>query len=393
MATSTEYPDLNTVYPSETAPPPAPSEYPTLDEVYGSSAPNIPSQPPQGVMGAVGAALQAQPGMMADALTNPVTQAKALPALATVGGSILGPGGATIGNIGGNLLADAALSSYGRSDHIPSTSSQIAQGVLAGASDAIPVLIKVPESLKSAGINATTLEHMAPNGQPPGDWAQALEKQLQGNGVLAKTANDTWKLMSSEASDVGKNITGLMNQIKQSSPEALQVNAQTALQPLANKVQEFGDPMYSAEGEAVKPYQEALNWLTNKAQQQGGKLTLDNIDASLQKTGNLMNGGQANVETFGPVYGKLADVRDTIVQNVAQQSGNPDLGTDLLKNNADYSTYMRLLPSIEKSGFREAVRAGISAYQKYGGPLITKVAAGVGIYDELKKSVGKVLGE
>lgn len=361
-------------------------------EDYGGSS-SMPTQPPQSVMGAVGAALQAQPGMMADAMTNPVTQAHALPVLAGAAGSVLGPGGATAGNVGGNLLSDAALASYGRSDQIPSVAGQVSQGVLAGASDVIPAIIKVPDSLKSAGINPTTLDHMAPGGQPPGDWALAVEKQLKNNGVLANTANETWKLMNAEKDKVGAAIGDIMNKIGQASPEALQVDAQTALAPLSNEAKQLGGSIFSAGKTAATPYEEANNALMQQAQSQGGKLNLDNIQTALDQAGKLMNGGQKAVEEFGPVYGKLANVRDNIVQGIADQSGNPDLATDLLKNNADYSTYMRLLPTIEKSGYREAVKAGVSAFQKHGGPLVTKVAATMGAYDELKKAISKVTGE
>lgn len=384
--------DPATAYASPTALPPVNTVPADPAEAYGGIV--APPIPPQGILGAVSEALKAQPQMTKDFLSNPVTQAKALPLLA--GGAAQAVGiPASVGVGGGNLLADAALASYGKSDQMPSIGTQALDTGAAGLGDLVgpaKSFFTAPESLKNAGINATTLEHMAPGGQAPGDWTKAVESQLKDNGVLGNTANSTWKLMNTKANKVGANITGIMNQIGQASPEALQVDAQSALQPLANKLQTFGKNMYSEAQSVAKPFQEALQSLSQTAQQQGGKLTLDNIDQALKQTGEMMNGGQEAIEKYGPVYGKIADVRDQIVQGVATQSGNPGLASDLLKNNADYSTYMRLMPSVEKSAYKEAVKEGVSAYQKHIGPLGEKMAVAGGAYAVARTALDKLMG-
>lgn len=76
-------------------------------------------------------------------LTDPVTQAKALPYLAGTGLSVLGvPGGMTAGTVGGRQVSNAALRSYGMPEEVPSTGDQIKEGVLSAAGDltAIPAI-------------------------------------------------------------------------------------------------------------------------------------------------------------------------------------------------------------------------------------------------------------
>lgn len=76
-------------------------------------------------------------------MSDPITQAQVLPSIAGAAGAVSGiPMGASLGTGGGNLLADAALKSYGRFDLIPSTKSQvIGTGVAAlGDLTAIPAM-------------------------------------------------------------------------------------------------------------------------------------------------------------------------------------------------------------------------------------------------------------
>jgi hypothetical protein len=88
-----------------------------------------------------------QPGTVSrDFATNPVTQAKALPALAGAGVSLAGavPMGLTIGTVGGRKLSNLALKAYGKQDEIPSGMSQAVEAILAAGGDltAIPYFNK-----------------------------------------------------------------------------------------------------------------------------------------------------------------------------------------------------------------------------------------------------------
>lgn len=258
----------------------------------------------------------------------------------------------------------------------------------------ITSLWEVPESLKSAGVTGSTLEHMSPGGQNPGDYVNAVEKQLSAKGVLATTAKETWDKMAPAAKKVGEAVTEAMNNIKQAAgPEALLVDANTALDPIANEALKRGTGLFAKTENLANPFYDAYDGLQKIAREQGGKLTLDNINAALHETGQMMNeGGEAVKTTFAKLYGKLADVRDVIVNTVANQAENPELKQALLKNNADYSTYTRILPSVEKAAYKEAIKEGVSAYQKHIGPLGEKLAIAGGSYAVVRGILDKVLG-
>lgn len=107
-----------------------------------------------------------QPGSNTRELaTNPITQAKALPGLLGSAGAVTGiPMGASLGTGVGNLIADAALKSYGRSDQIPSTRSQVLGTGTAAIGDltAIPAINRkifgsqVGAAERTAGVPSAT---------------------------------------------------------------------------------------------------------------------------------------------------------------------------------------------------------------------------------------------
>lgn len=268
-------------------------------------------------------------------------------------------------------------------------------GVQGGAAavKGIGSLFETPESLKSAGITAKTLENMAPGGQNPSNYAEAVEKQLGSKGILAKTAKDTWTNLNGKITESGTAIQNAMSSIQEANPNALLVDAKNALEPIADEALKRSAGLFSATANSANPFFQAYDGLMKTATQQAGKLSLDNVTSALQETGKMMDeGGEETQATFGKLYGKLADVRDGIVNTVAQQANNPELSQTLLKNNADYSTYMRILPAIEKAGYREAIKEGVSAYQKYGGPLVAKGLAVYGLGRGIQEGIDKFLG-
>jgi len=284
------------------------------------------------------------------------------------------------------------LALYGAAG-IAKTGASIAAAGASAAKNGIASIFEAPESLKSAGITARTLENMAPGNQNPADYTAAVEKQLQGNGALGNTAKETWDKMNTLKDAAGLGVQSAFSAIKNSaSPSALMADAQSALQPLVDEWTKRASGLVP-DMSAAKPFEEYANALGKIAQSQGGKLTLDNIDQALKEVGTKLDESSQDMEpVFSKLYGKLADARDSIVNTIANQAGDPALKTNLLKNNADYSTYMRLLPSIEKNAYKEAIKEGVSAYQKYGGPIITKVAAASEVAHLLHEAINKVLG-
>lgn len=111
-----------------------------------------------------------------DLMSDPITQAKALPYLAGAAGMIGLGGGATANMAVAHLLSDAALKSYGREDQIPSVGSQaldvglaalgdMANAGLAGraigkAEKAAGVVTRTPLKLPTSGNVGAALDEM-----------------------------------------------------------------------------------------------------------------------------------------------------------------------------------------------------------------------------------------
>lgn len=94
---------------------------------------------------AVSEALMRPGSFSRDLMTDPKTQAKAVPAMTGTAGALSGiPMGTTFGTVAGRQLSNAALRAYGMPEEIPSTSSQVLEGVLSVAGDltAIPAINK-----------------------------------------------------------------------------------------------------------------------------------------------------------------------------------------------------------------------------------------------------------
>lgn len=112
-------------------------------------------------------------------MTDPITQAKALPYLAGTAGGFSGiPMGATAGQVGGRLISDAALKAYGHPEDIPSVGRQVAEGGIAALGDitAFPAFNK-----RIFGGQVGAAEKAA--GVPPPEEIPSLPKPAAGQPV------------------------------------------------------------------------------------------------------------------------------------------------------------------------------------------------------------------
>lgn len=124
--------------------------------------------------------------------TDPITQAKALPALAgTIGGMSPIPGGATLGTMGGRLLSDAALASYGRKEEIPSIAQHVAEGALSAAGD----VMAIPYMKKSIYGKQIGKAEQAAKVPPPQD-IKSLPRPVGVQGI-SNTIDDTIGMVKS----------------------------------------------------------------------------------------------------------------------------------------------------------------------------------------------------
>ena len=90
----------------------------------------------------------------------------------------------------------------------------------------------VPDLL-DAGIRPQTLKAMTPQGMTPSDYAPILQKELNSQGIIGKTSNDTLKNLLTDTEQAGSDVGAARDAIAQEKwPSAVTVNAQSALQPI-----------------------------------------------------------------------------------------------------------------------------------------------------------------
>lgn len=214
----------------------------TPEQVIAQAQNLIPQQKGPDWKGVVGGAVKEafmRPGTMTrDLMTNPVTQAKALPPLmGMVGGMSPIPGGSTMGTVGGRQLSNLALKTYGKPEEIPSRNSQIGEaGVsLVGDLIAFPGIKKayfgkkIGDAERAAGV-VTRAPTKAVTPGSVGQTLNDLEAQIDAGAIntpqLAKDAKavisqiyknpkiyEQTEEISTQAQRVSSKVSNLINKI------------------------------------------------------------------------------------------------------------------------------------------------------------------------------------
>lgn len=151
-----------------------------------------------------------------DVMSDPVTQAKALPVLAGTAAAGAGiPMGATIGAVGGRQLSNLALKTYGKSEEIPSGAEQALEAVLSVGGDltAIPAInrarfgAKIGEAERAAGVITRPPDRL-PTAGNVGEYLNTLESQLDTGAIntpqVARDAYAGTKYINKNPNLVGK---------------------------------------------------------------------------------------------------------------------------------------------------------------------------------------------
>lgn len=391
------------------APPPAPvveapkaeTKYPWED--FGGTS--HPAQPPSqsfgGMVGQVAQDVFMKPAKAAEDLaTNPVTMAKALPYVMSAAATEI-PGGNTGGMVAGRQISNEALRLLGHSEDIPSGGEQLAEAggaVIADAAGPIMRFFKPPPSLIEAGVTARTIKNMVPPGANPAKYGEALEKELRGVGALSDDAKKTWDAMNGMKEKAGQAVGDSLQKIattatKLGGENPLALDAEATLKPILDGWAERAGGSLQGTRRLAKPFEEAYQNLMQTASQQGGKITMDNIHSLMDEVGPLVHKGpEATQQAYSELYGALADTRDQMVQSVAKQANDPKLAQNLLNANAAYSKFMRLMPDVTNAAAKHALKEGVSAFQKMGGPHILRYAAGISGFEGIKKLYESLLG-
>lgn len=265
----------------------------------------------------------------------------------------------------------------------------------------------------SVGVTPGTIEDMTRYGQNPGRVGIDLGTKLADEGMGGMGPTPAFDVAVKNSKQYGRDVENALNQIKKANrslgeyPELadpLKVESNPILKPILDEANRLRDSGYPAD-RFTSRYQRAMyNSLSNKAEKGGGFLRLDDINDEMRKLGNMLQTtSEENAKIVKKLYGRMADVRDKMVDEIAEASGDANLGTALKQANAGYSRYMRILPDIKSASAKEGTGKSslfsghpIDAAVKTVQPVLSNVTfkAGKGarrLFEESPVSAKKIL--
>lgn len=197
-------------------------------------------------------------------------------------------------------------------------------------------------------------------GQDVGDRIQAANEKLNSYGKQVDSAIGAIK-------DYNKS-TGEYENVD----DAIHVQATPILKNILDTANELRDSARSGIRQTSRFWRETYNSLAKKAEGNNGRLNLDDVRSEMQEVGKDMNAGPntPRFATAKDIYGHLAEVRDQMVNQIAEQSGNPKLASNLLDANKGYSFYSRITKGLEEAG------AGGEVPEKMGRHLVRSTMRG-----------------
>lgn len=247
------------------------------------------------------------------------------------------------------------------------------------------------EANKSASIMPRTIENMTRAGKSQADKAAEVGKMLLDDGVLQSSAKETEKAALSKLKESGENVGKALADISKASKKVTGqaidneiehgAAAHEVMKPLNDVIQGFAEAVTGARKNLAKPFEDVKSWLVKKAEDQSGKLTLENVKYVMDEIGPMTKKGSEETQlAMSELYGKLAQMRDGIVEKIASDSGNPSLGKNLLTANAKYSTYLHIMPDLGRNAVKEALGRGpglaepVKYITKKAAPIVAKLA-------------------
>lgn len=236
----------------------------------------------------------------------------------------------------------------------------------------------------AAGITPKTILRMA-GGQNPAAVGTRLGTSLVNEGAIGTTPASTFDNAQRVMNAYGSDVQSALDAIR-SSGQPTTFEAKDALQSLLDEAQSLRNSTFQPNRQMARPYEEAYSRLSGLADQNGGQISLDDLRNVLQETGQAMDAaaaGSTKQAAYSRLYGHLADMRDQMVQNIADNAGNPALRDALLKANEGYSRYSRIFPDIQRNAAKESV-SGVSIVEPVKGalrsvqPFLSRLAVRVG---------------
>lgn len=191
----------------------------------------------------------------------------------------------------------------------------------------------------------------------PAETAENLGLSLEKEGVLGNTPKATYDNVVSKLKEYGKAVGDAYNNIVSRGVKA-EAPFEEATRPLVDEFVNLGDQAYPTNFQTSR-IRNAYDKLLRLAKGNNGNLTLDHIDEVLDDTGKAMNvaqEGSDKYKIFSKIYATLADVRDSMVNKVADAAGDPTVTQNLKNANAGYSKFMRILPDASKKAAKYGLK-------------------------------------
>lgn len=177
-------------------------------------------------------------------------------------------------------------------------------------------------------------------GQDIGDRIQSANEKVAEWGPAVDKAYDAikeWNKSTGEYKDVN---------------DALHVDATPILKNILDTANDLSESARSGISRTSRFWRETYNSLASKAEANDGRLSLDDIRSELQDVGKDLKGNRESprVMTNNDIYAHLAKVREEMVNEIADKSGNAELASNFKKANANYSFWEKIKNDLHSSG-------------------------------------------
>lgn len=245
----------------------------------------------------------------------------------------------------------------------------------------------------ATGISPDTIERLG-KGANPVKTGVALANSLEKEGATGLSKMETWDNVKRIHDEAGKATRNARDAIKAESDkyagveDPTVVSATPILETLLNTTKQLKESARSGVKQLGRFWNETYNSLSQKASNNGGVLTLEDIHSEMQDVGKDMKGnpGTARYNAAKDIYHHLIDVQEQMVSEIADNAKNPDLKNNLLGANKQYTKYSKILSDVTNQGERGAtggdsmlsgqrpLRATIRASQ----PLLGKILLSLG---------------
>ena len=247
---------------------------------------------------------------------------------------------------------------------------------------------------ESLGIRGGTVEDMTRGKLNPGQVGVGLGMKLADEGLAGKGPTEGFTQAQKMHDQYGKQVGSALDAIRKTNkglgeyPELadpLKVDATPVIKPFLDKANELRDSGYPNDRFESRFHRAAYNSLAKEAEANNGFISIDNVTGEMRKMGKMLKtASEDHSKIIKGIYGKLADIRDGMVEDIASSTNQPELANNLRNANAGFSRYARVLPDIKSAASKESVKPTsifkhpLDTVGKVLGPRMSQATLGAG---------------